>query len=442
MTCSITAKKLCNDDSCRICFNKSFISNEKSKFLNNKNINPRELLKGSNKKYDFKCDKCSHMFEASLNNINNNRWCPYCSNNKLCEDDTCKICLEKSFVSHKMALYWNYEKNNNINPRTIFKNSHKPYYFNCEKCEHIYHQQLDVVNKGIGCGYCCSPPKQLCDNEECKLCFEKSFESHEKSKFWNIEKNNGVKAREVFKSSNKKYYLDCETCNHSFNVKINNITSSNDQWCSYCGNKYLCEDNDCKICYEKSFISHYKSKFWCTKKNKLTPRQVFKNSHEAYWFSCDKCFNDFESRIDNINNGTFCPFCKNKTEKIVYEFLLENNFIIKKEAKFSWCKNEKTNCNLPFDFLLEDYKLIIEIDGMQHFENISHWNSDFKEIQIRDKYKMELATKNNFSIIRILQEDIYLNKYDWKEELLSYIKIYNNPEIIYICKNNEYECYN
>ena len=40
MSCSITAKKLCHNDNCNICFNRSFASNEKSKFLNDKNINP------------------------------------------------------------------------------------------------------------------------------------------------------------------------------------------------------------------------------------------------------------------------------------------------------------------------------------------------------------------------------------------------------------------
>ena len=91
MSCSITAKKLCHNDNCNICFNRSFASNEKSKFLNDKNINPKILIKCSNKKYDFICDKCNHIFEASLNNINNNRWCSFCSNNKLCDKNDSDI---------------------------------------------------------------------------------------------------------------------------------------------------------------------------------------------------------------------------------------------------------------------------------------------------------------------------------------------------------------
>ena len=133
--------------------------------------------------------------------------------------------------------------------------------------------------------------------------------------------------------------------------------------------------------------------------------------------------------------------CVNKTEKIIYEFLLENNFKIIKEAKFEWCKNEETDRSFRFDFVIDNYKLIIEIDGRQHFEEVKHWKNDFKKNQERDKFKMEQAKINNYSIIRIIQEDIFKNKYDWKKELLVNIKKYDNPEMIYMCKKEEYECY-
>ena len=50
----------------------------------------------------------------------------------------------------------------------------------------------------------------------------------------------------------------------------------------------------------------------------------------------------------------------------------------------------------------------------------------------------------NYSIIRILQEDVYYDRYDWKEELLNNIKKFEEEKIIqniYICKNNEYQRY-
>ena len=166
-------------------------------------------------------------------------------------------------------------------------------------------------------------------------------------------------------------------------------------------------------------------------------------SAKKFYLNCNICKNDFNTSLNSITNKySWCPFCKNKSEKFVYEFLLENKFKIIKEVTFKWCKNEKTNYHFRFDFVIESLKLIIEIDGIQHFKEVKHWKNDFKENQERDKYKMEQAKINNYSIIRIVQEDIFKNKYDWKNELLINIKKYDNPEIIYICKNNEYECYN
>jgi very-short-patch-repair endonuclease len=60
----------------------------------------------------------------------------------------------------------------------------------------------------------------------------------------------------------------------------------------------------------------------------------------------------------------------------------------------------------------------------------------------RDLYKMNCANKNGFSIIRIIQEDIYKNKYDWLNELTNNIEKITQEKIvqnIYMCKNNEYK---
>lgn len=59
-------------------FERSFASNEKSKYWSTKNeLKPFQLLKSSHKKFIFDCDKCYHEFEMTLNHItNSNQWCP------------------------------------------------------------------------------------------------------------------------------------------------------------------------------------------------------------------------------------------------------------------------------------------------------------------------------------------------------------------------------
>jgi len=55
---------------------------------------------------------------------------------------------------------------------------------------------------------------------------------------------------------------------------------------------------------------------------------------------------------------------------------------------------------------------------------------------------MKCANKNGFSIIRILQKNVYNNKYNWLNEIINNIeKITSEKRVqnIYMCKNNEYK---
>ncbi len=89
----------------------------------------------------------------------------------------------------------------------------------------------------------------------------------------------------------------------------------------------------------------------------------------------------------------------------------------------------------------KERKIIIELDGKQHFEQVGKWLSP-EETMTNDLYKMKCANDNGFSVIRILQKDVYKNKYDWLSELISNIaKITteNTVQNIYMCKSNEYK---
>jgi hypothetical protein len=58
---------------------------------------------------------------------------------------------------------------------------------------------------------------------------------------------------------------------------------------------------------------------------------------------------------------------------------------------------------------------------------------------------MDCANKNNYSVIRIIQEDVFYDTYDWLNELKQNInKIITDKKVqnIFMCKNNEYEPFN
>jgi hypothetical protein len=99
--------------------------------------------------------------------------------------------------------------------------------------------------------------------------------------------------------------------------------------CFDCEHEHLCEtlekrpecknkkgaskfcDEDCYYCYNRSFASHYRSRYW-SDENELLPRFVSKNSHKNIKFKCDKpeCSHDIILRLDYINlTNRWCSYC-------------------------------------------------------------------------------------------------------------------------------------
>jgi very-short-patch-repair endonuclease len=423
--CGATYRQLCDNDDCKSCFERSFASHEKSKYWSDTNdIKPRNVLKSKGLKYKFDCDKCMHVFECTLNNIVDKKvWCNYCSNRTLCDNIYCQICFNKSFASHEKSKYWS--PDNVFKSREIFKGTREKYLFDCE-CNHQFEMIIaNITSLNEWCAFCAG--KVLCINDDCKDCFNKSFASHEKSKYWS-DKNNKI-PREVFKSTDTKWIFNCDKCLHEFDCSTSHITNS-DRWCSYCANRRLCNNKNCQICFNKSFASHEKSKHW-SDKNTKSPRDVFKSAAENFIFNCPDCNHEYINSLNDISSGNcFCSCTKNKTEAKLYDFLLNEykSLNIEKQYKFEWCKNIRS---LPFDFLIEEYKLLLELDGGQHFKQVSNWDSP-EEIQKRDIFKMKSANENGYSMVRINQEDVWNNRNDWQNKLKDSIKKYNTPKNIFI----------
>nr|WRK65237.1 restriction endonuclease [Marseillevirus futianmevirus] len=488
--------KLCGREECKPCFERSFASHEKSKYLKEEHGSPLLIARHNNKKFWFECGKCKHSFEASLAHVSKGQFCPFCSNKKLCSSSECETCFEKSFASHEKADFWSSEKNLPF-PREVFLSSNKKFWFDCRKCSHSFEAKVNHFSSGSFCPFCSSPPKKLCSSSECETCFEKSFASHEKAEFWSVEKNK-QSPREVFASSGKKFWFECGRCKHSFEAGLNNI--SNGKFCSFCSNQKLCSSGECKTCFEKSFASHEKAEFWSVEKNKQSPREVFASSGKKFWFECGRCKHSFETSMCSVSNGHFCPFCssppkklcsssdcktcfeksfashekaefwsfeknkqsprevfassgkkywfecekkhkfssalysvssghwcplcKNKTEAKLFNFLQEQFKDPIHQFKVSWCRNPETNREFPFDFCVS--KTIIELDGRQHYEQVSNWKSPELN-QKSDRYKEEQAIKNGYSVLRILQDDIWNDKIDWKKLLLENVRDYEEP---------------
>lgn len=124
---------------------------------------------------------------------------------------------------------------------------------------------------------CKKTKKKLCNNLKCKLCYTKSFASSDRAIHWSPE-NENITPRQIHIRSNINRWIKCPVCNHNFEKSPDKLTKG---WCPFCSNYSLC-DNNCEICFLKSFESCEISKYWSSENGAITPRQISKYSGEKY----------------------------------------------------------------------------------------------------------------------------------------------------------------
>ena len=415
-------KLLCSNLECNMCYDNSFASHIliNSTWSKKNNLSPREVTKASNEKYYFNCTICNHEYDRQVSNALKNESCSYCAHKLLCSDLECEMCYNNSFASHQKSKLWS--QSNKGKPRDYFMNSNQVFTFDCDVCFHIYDMDLRNVCAGNECGYCYG--NNLCSNEHCKICKEKSFANHPNAAYWS--KKNINTARQVHKQSNKTALFDCIKCKHHYETTISYIVYNSN--CPYCAHCCLCDDENCDFCYNNSFASIEKSKYW-SDKNELKPRNYFKSSHIKFLFNCPDCNNIYKAQLQSVTAGHWCNCTINKTETKLLIFLQSiPNITIEHPKQFDWCKNKNY---LPFDFCINNLKLIIELDGMQHFKQVQNWSSP-EEQEKNDRYKMKMANENGYSIIRICQETVWNDNDDWKEKLKLAIKKYKDVINVFI----------
>jgi hypothetical protein len=135
----------------------------------------------------------------------------------------------------------------------------------------------------------------------------------------------------------------------------------------------------------------------------------------------------------------WCPFCKNKTSIKLYNWFVDNGFNVEREVTFDWCKRRN---KLPFDFLING--IIIELDGDQHFKQVSNWPSHLI-IARRDRYKEKKALENGYPVIRLLQGEVRTDITNedgsiiWQDLLLeSLAELRSKPDITLITTKGEW----
>jgi hypothetical protein len=420
---------LCNNKDCLHCLNHSFAAFQLKNFIWHPTLNlqlePHMILRGSGKKVHFLHEECQHSFLRSPNDITKSKRptvdCPYCAPgfHILCGDLKCVICFERSLASVDLGeLTWVVEKNAPMTIITVAKKATNGVWFWHQKCNHYFKMAPCWLNCPVRSGECpfCSARPKLCGEKDCTHCFKRSLAGINMPWLvWNVEKNGNILPHTILPFTQDMYHFDCSKCGHATITSAQSASTSIS--CKYCLSKSHCGDRNCQLCKNRSIMSLDVSKYLSPKNNNsiwMTP----KKSTVSIIFDCPYCNFEYISVARSVSAGSWCKCRTNKTEQLLHDFLSITfpNRTIQREKIFDWCQNHETKRSLPFDFCIDDH-ILIELDGRQHFVDVPYFKTTATNIQQRDIYKMDLALKHGFRMIRLYQIDVWENQNNWKTQL-------------------------
>jgi transposase-like protein len=330
---------------------------------------------------------------------------------ELCSRPDCQICHERSFASHPMAgraVGWD--------PRRIRKGSHKVLPFRCDICRHFYECSPANATAERGCPYCGVRTHKICLEADCMHCYNRSFASRPEAAYaygWN--------PRHFISNSNEKFPFVCRICAHIYESSLNRTEI--EKRCPYCcvSAKKLCSSLECVQCYSRSFASSPRA----ANAVGWNPRFMPRSSGMRRLFHCLACDRDFSSKLRDISRGTWCPMCLFKTESLV------NAYLELSSHRFTFNVGDVPNpigpSSLRTDWVVTTSRgiIAIELDGNQHFTGIEHWGGEeaLGRARARDAFKMLYHLAHDHRFIRLHQEDVLMDRFDWKTALYRAVEI-------------------
>lgn len=324
---------------------------------------------GTNKKWKWICAKL-HKWEISLSNRLAGSNCPFCTNQKVCLDNS----LATLFPS--LIKEWDYEKNDKT-PGDFVPGSNTSVWWKCDKGpDHEWLAQIvERTRKNNGCPFCAGKKVSVTNSAAILYPFLLAE--------WHPTKNKKP-LNEYVAQSNEIGIWKCKK-GHIWDAPIYTRTNRSNG-CPYCTGQKVCIDN-CVATLYPWLIDE-----WHPTKNNFSLYQVTCGSGKKGWWVCLVCnyvWNTFiYARTRKTKNG--CPNCRLPTRS-VYEIQLA--FELLKFFSFDIDDQKIISDNKIFyiDFKLKKQNIIIEYDG-------SYWH---RNSYLKDLSKSIFLRNLGWIVIRI-----------------------------------------
>jgi len=163
----------------------------------------------------------------------------------------------------------------------------------------------------------------------------------------------------------------------------------------------------------------------CPKPGPIMSQETFelkaKNAHgELYDYSltkyiaCDlkvvigcRLHGAFMQQAESHLQGIGCPRCFNKTEKFVFKTLKDSGYDVGECTNIQINKEVKFRYDIVMNINNGIIKVIVEIDGGQHFKWVPTFVTTLEETQQNDMDKQKYAIDNDYHMIRLDQKYVW-----------------------------------
>ena len=134
------------------------------------------------------------------------------------------------------------------------------------------------------------------------------------------------------------------------------------------------------------------------------------------YFKCKECGREICVRYRDLRKASKhnCIANKSSGELEVADYLKHNNIKYKEQRHTLYCVNPKTGLVMPYDFDLPESKIIIEVQGEQHYKYTPMFHSsedDFQYQLWRDAYKKKFAEERGYKVLYINYDEIKSGRY-------------------------------
>lgn len=197
----------------------------------------------------------------------------------------------------------------------------------------------------------------------------------------------------AYTKAKEKVLIKHELCGYSWKVTPDNFLRRNSRCPKCSGNARM--DTEIFKEYMNSILG-----------DDYAVMSDYSNMHTKVTIKHYVCDMNWDVEPSSLVQGTRCPFCSSsRGEQLIQDILKRNEVSFVQQKRFEDCVYKG---KLPFDFYIESSNLLIEYDGIQHYQPVDFAGrgTDFAEElfvsgKIRDGIKTKWAKDNNIKLLRV-----------------------------------------